>query len=313
MTTLTDRYVEATLTRVPARQRPDIERELRAAIADAIDDRLETGDTATEAENAVLTQLGDPARLAAGYADRPLHLIGPKLYLDYLRLLKALLATIVPAVVAVVAIVRTLGGDTAPEVIGAAISAGFTAGLHVAFWTTLAFAIIERTPAARSLPTRGWTPAALPEPPTKRMRYSELITETVALVLFGTFILLSPVVSTETDAAGKSIGLLSPWLWETGVVYLFLALVTASLGFSFARYYVRWNLPLAIIGSLVDIACPVIMIWLAISDHILNPAFVTAAGWPANVSQWVETAVIVSSILAIVHTVTQEIGQARRR
>ena len=41
--TLTDRYVAATLRTVPEKQRPDIEKELRASIADAIDDRLEAG------------------------------------------------------------------------------------------------------------------------------------------------------------------------------------------------------------------------------------------------------------------------------
>ena len=34
--TLTDRYIEAVLRRLPFHQRPDIERELRASIADAI-------------------------------------------------------------------------------------------------------------------------------------------------------------------------------------------------------------------------------------------------------------------------------------
>src|SRR5882672_5085367 len=107
-TSLTDRYVDATLRRLPGRQRPDIEKELRASIADAVDDRLVAGSDPAEAERAVLTELGDPARLASGYADRPLQLIGPALYLDYTRLLGALLATVVPAVAMAIAIVRTL-------------------------------------------------------------------------------------------------------------------------------------------------------------------------------------------------------------
>ena len=39
--TLTDRYVAATLRTLPEKQRPDIEKELRASIADAVDDRIE--------------------------------------------------------------------------------------------------------------------------------------------------------------------------------------------------------------------------------------------------------------------------------
>ena len=48
--TLTDRYVAATLRSVPKRQRADIDAELRALIADGIEDRLEAGATTESAE-----------------------------------------------------------------------------------------------------------------------------------------------------------------------------------------------------------------------------------------------------------------------
>ncbi|ACZ87136.1 zinc-binding dehydrogenase [Streptosporangium roseum] len=302
--TLTDRYVETILRRLPDRQRPDIEKELRASIADAVDDRLDAGGDPAEAELAVLTELGDPERLAAGYADRPLQLIGPALYLDYVRLLTTLLATVVPAVAAAVGLVRGLQGAPALRVIGDPLEAALTAGVHIVFWTTLVFAIIERTAAPRRTSARSWTPAALPEPPSRRARYGELITQTVLLVLFTTFVLLSPVVSTETDAAGDPIGMLSPWLWETGIVYLFIALVVASLGFSFAKYYVRWSVPLAVAGSLVLIACAIALIWLAANGRVLNPAFVEAAGWPPSVPRWIATGLVVTSVGTLIHTVT---------
>ncbi|MEU7892443.1 permease prefix domain 1-containing protein [Nonomuraea sp. NPDC049152] len=311
--TLTDRYVEAALHRLPERQRPDIEKELRASIADAVDDRLDAGSDPAEAELAVLTELGDPARLAAGYADRPLQLIGPALYLDYTRLLTALLATVVPAVAAAVGLVRTLQGGTALPVIGDTVGAAFTAAVHLAFWTTLVFAIIERTSAPRRTPIRPWTPAALPEPPSRRARYGELVTETVLFVLITTFVLLSPVVSTETDAHGEPIGVLSPWLWETGVVYLFLALVVATLAFSFVRYYARWSVPVAVTGSIADLAAAIMLIWLAATHRVLNPAFVQAAGWPSSVPQWIDTGLVVLSVGTLIHIVTQGISRALRR
>jgi hypothetical protein len=148
-TTLTDRYVDAILRRLPERQRPDIEKELRASIADAVDDRLDAGTDPAEAERAALTELGDPARLAAGYADRPLHLIGPAFYLDYMRALTALLAIVVPTVAAAVGLVQIVRGDTVGRVIGESIGAAMTTAVHIAVWTTLAFAIIDRTPALR--------------------------------------------------------------------------------------------------------------------------------------------------------------------
>src|SRR5690606_8110198 len=63
---------------------------------DAVDARTEQGEPLEAAERAVLSELGDPSILAAGYADRPLHLIGPKYFLTWWRLLKVLVA-IVPA------------------------------------------------------------------------------------------------------------------------------------------------------------------------------------------------------------------------
>ncbi len=311
--TLTDRYVEAALSRLPGRQRPDIEKELRASIADAVDDRIDAGTDPAEAELAVLTELGDPVRLAAGYADRPIQLIGPALYLDYTRLLTALLTTVVPAVAVAVGLIGGLQGTPALRVVGDTLGAALTTGVHIAVWTTLLFAIIERAASPHRTPTRPWIPSALPEPPSRRLRYTELITESVALVLFTAFILFSPLVSTRTDADGAPIGVFSPWLWETGAVYVFIALLVASLGFSYAKYYLRWSVPLAVAGSLVDIACPVTSIWLAANEKLLNPAFVQAAGWSASTPRWINIGIIVVSALTVVHTITEGIRRARHR
>ncbi|MFC0528778.1 permease prefix domain 1-containing protein [Phytohabitans kaempferiae] len=311
-TTLTDRYIEAILSRVPSRQRPDIERELRTSIADAVDDRLEAGADPAEAEAAVLTDLGDPARLAAGYADRPLQLIGPGVYLEYTRLLRALLVTVVPAVAAIVGLVQALDGGDASAVAGEAIGAALTAGLHVAFWTTLLFAAIERFPTPRALPVQKWTPEALPEQPSRRTRYAELIIETVATVLFSTLILISPRVSTEHDAAGDPIGFLDPWLWDTGVVYVFIGLLIASLGLSFTKYYARQTVPLVVGRALADIATALTLIWIAANDHLLNPAFVEAAGWSAA-DRWTNGIIIAISIGTLLHAVFGGISAIRRR
>src|SRR5690606_35974891 len=66
--TFTDRYVHAVTRTLPEQQRGDVADELRASIADQIEDRLEAGAEADEAERDVLNALGDPDALAAGYA-----------------------------------------------------------------------------------------------------------------------------------------------------------------------------------------------------------------------------------------------------
>ena len=84
---LTDRYVDATLRRAARGQRPDIEKELRASIADAVDDRVEAGTDPAEAEVAVLTELGDPAGSPRVTPTGRCTSSVPALFLDYTRLL----------------------------------------------------------------------------------------------------------------------------------------------------------------------------------------------------------------------------------
>ena len=79
-TTLSERYITATINELPAEMHDDVRPELQASIADAIAGRIEQGDEHEAAERAVLSDLGDPSILAASYADRPLHLIGPRYY-----------------------------------------------------------------------------------------------------------------------------------------------------------------------------------------------------------------------------------------
>jgi hypothetical protein len=313
MTTLTDRYVDATLRRLPVDKRGDIERELRASIADAVDGRIDAGGDRAGAEVDVLTELGDPARLAAGYADRPLYLIGPELFLDYIRLLRVLIVTIVPLTAAAVGFVQVLKGSSVSSTIGNVISTSITTGVHVAFWTTLLFAVLERVQGVKRPLTGPWTPALLPEPPTRRARYGELIAETAALVLFTTLILLAPRISPESDANGNPINVLSPWLWESGMVYVIIALVIVSLAISFANHYARWNVPLSVAATIVDLAPPLLLIWLAANDRVVNPSFVDAAGWPPAAINWIHSGLIVLAVITVIHSVVEGVRRVRNR
>jgi hypothetical protein len=301
--TLTDRYVDSTLRSLPVRQRPDIDRELRASIADAVESRVEAGEDPAEAERAVLSELGDPARLAARYADRPLHLIGPTVYLDYIRLLVSLLVIVVPVAASVVGFVRILEGGNVGAVIGEIFDTGISVAVHIFFWTTLLFAVIERSPNLRSAPARPSTPNATLPTPTRPCRVGALLGGVGAVVLLTAFVLLSPVVSTETDANGEPIGILSPWLWDTGMVFAFLALAIGGFGITVAKYYVRWNGGLAIAGALLTIASVTVLISIAANDRLLNPAFVDAVGWSDDVTRWINLGLIVAAVIALAQTV----------
>ena len=118
---LTDRYVAAALTGVQADQRADVAAELRVSIADAIDARTAHGESPDTAERAVLPELGDPMRLAAEYSGRPLYLIGPAFYPDYVSLLRLLLSIVVPIIAIVVGAASAVSGAGSLDVLLAAL------------------------------------------------------------------------------------------------------------------------------------------------------------------------------------------------
>ena len=123
------------------------------------------------------------------------------------------------------------------------------------------------------------------------------------------------MVSPEPDADGNPISVLSPWLWETGVIYVFIALVMAE-----PRARVRPVLRAAGASrsrsarSLVDVAPPALLIWLAANDRVVNPAFIEAIGWaPEPPTSGSTVASSSLGILSILSTVIEEIDRARHR
>lgn len=309
---LTERYVDATLRRLPPRLRPDIERELRASIADAVDARVDGGADPATAERAALAALGDPVRLAAGYADQPLHLVGPAYYLDYRRLLAVLLATVVPVAAAVVGFAGIRRGEPVADVLLGALGAAATTGGHIALWTTALFALVERVPALRRAHSGAWAPERLPELPGRRAKHVELVASTAALVLGVSLVLLSPGISTVTDADGDPVGPLSPWLWDTRFVHLFAALLVVALGLVYAKHYARHNAPVAVAAALVDVTCSVALVWLVANDRVLNPAFVAAAGWSGGLVRAIEISLCALAAATVLHAVGGAAARTRR-
>jgi hypothetical protein len=88
---LLDRYVYAVGRRLPAKQRGDIEKELKSLLLDALDART-GGRLATDDDvAAVLAEFGQPADVAARYTGER-YLIGPRLYPVYRMVVGIVLA-----------------------------------------------------------------------------------------------------------------------------------------------------------------------------------------------------------------------------
>src|SRR5690606_27193174 len=179
------------------------------------------------AERAVLTELGDPERLAATYLDRPLQLIGPRYYLTWWRLLRLLLIIVLPCVAGGVAIAFAIRGDSVGEIIGGVIGVTISAGVHIAFWTTLAFAILDRTTSRQERSPGGisdkdlvgleeiadpWTLDSLPsiEDSSVQLSRGETIASVVLGAAFIAFLVVQQFNPFWRDAAGAPIPLLDP-------------------------------------------------------------------------------------------------------
>jgi hypothetical protein len=277
MTTLTDRYVYAALRSLPEAKRADIDLELRAAIEDAVDARIEDGAAPAEAEFAVLSEFGDPGRLAAGYADRPLHLIGPELYLDWWRLLKVLLAVVLPTATAGVVLGQLIAQRPVGEVAGTAVTTLVTLTVHLCFWVTLVFAVLERTSGRKGLTE--WTPKALPQlPAPNRVGFGEVVASAVFAIVFGGLLVWQQVSSVFHDDAGAPIPLLSPDLWSFWLPY-FLALLVLEVVFSYVVWRRgRWTYALAGVNVLTSLLFTVPALWLLLTGQLFNPAFFAEFG-----------------------------------
>lgn len=276
-TSLTDRYVDTAMRTVPEKQRADLGTELRASIDDQIDARVDGGEPHAAAERAVLTELGDPDKLAAGYTDRPLWLIGPRYYLTWWRLTKLLWA-IVPACAAFgVALGQTLSGASFGEIVGSVWSVALGVVVHIGFWTTLVFSIVERS--ARGADTgmvREWTLDDLPEAKERRASLSDLIASLVLLAVAAGAILWDHFIGFVYLADTGWVSFLAPNLWPwiiTGL--LILMAIEALLAISvYAKG--RWDIGSATINLILNLTVAGGALWLLSQDQLISPEFLAA-------------------------------------
>ena len=269
-TTLTDRYVDAAMRTVPENQRADLAAELRGSIDDQIEARTAGGEDHASAERAVLIDLGDPDKLAAQYTDRPLWLIGPRYFLDWWRLLKLLL-WIVPACAAFgVSLAMVLGGATFGEIIGALVPLLLSVVVHLAFWTTLVFVVLERT-GHETIDAGPWTPDSLPEPRQKGVGLGDMIASLGFLAIMVGVVLWDLFVGFVPTEPGLSF--LAPGLWPWWILGLFLVMALEA-ALAIVVYAVgHWTVGLAVANGILNLVIAVPALWLLFAGRLINPEY----------------------------------------
>ena len=311
MTTLTDRYVWAVLRAVPQGKRTDLEPEIRALVADAVD--AHAGHASPEAaERAALAELGDPDALAAQYTDTTRFLIGPRLYPEWERLLRLLLPIVVPIAGIAVGAVGWVSGEPVGEAIVSGLGVAFNVAVQLTFWFTLVFAIAERTGSAVApLTGQPWSPDQLPEVPSPdRMSLGEAI----ATVAFGVFFLVAIVwvqLASPIVIEGTSYPLFDPATWSWWVWYV-LALTVAEIAFAAALYLRgRWTWGFATVNAVLGAALAIPAVYLIAENLLFNDELVAAID-ALTTTAWFSTSMTITVLVIVLVTVIDAVDGFRK-
>lgn len=154
-----DRYVNEVGERIPARQRADVEMEIRSLIEDELEAAGQTDETAVFA---ALHNFGPPDEMAAHYRP-PRYLIGPALFPTFLTVLRIVLLVLigVSLFAAAVEVGVNNGGWPSPLEFVADLLNGLIQG---AGWVVLVFALIEYFTRGKGLEEKkSWDPRSLPK------------------------------------------------------------------------------------------------------------------------------------------------------
>ncbi len=269
MTTYSQRYVAAVCKTVSPTVREDVAAELTGSIADQVQARVDGGESVRSAERSVLLELGDPVVLAAGYTGRPLWLVGPRFYSTWLRLLRVLLWTLLPLSAIGIGLGRALSGSGIGQSVGAVLVGIIQTGVHVVFWTTLVFFVLERTGADGGVGE--WDPDQLPEPADGDGSGSEFVVSMVAYLLFAAALVWDHVVGWD----GRSLHVFAQGLWPWAMFGLFAVLALGAVVDALVFRARRWTVPLGVVNAVLSLGLAGAVIALLENGLLFDPALVS--------------------------------------
>lgn len=287
---LIDIYIQEVAKRLPEKNREDITLELRSTIEDMLPDDYNEEDV-----KSVLEKLGSPVSLANGYLDRPMQLIGPRYFDVYTTLLKMIIP--IAAVIALIAMVAEnfigYSGDQAVldvilKLIGKGIGEIVEVGLHVFFWLTLVFAILERTdkdkgtqPLTTSL--KKWTPDDLKNisyvPKKKSISKFEVFGGLMWTAIWATFYFYANHLVGVYEGTENGLKFVVP-TFNQDVLLQYWPIVVVMIVFEVAISLYKlvqgqWTTRLAIGNTILQITGTIVFIIIVVNPHLFNEGFIT--------------------------------------
>lgn len=271
-----ERYLYDVVRRLPEKQRKDIEEELRTLIEDMLEER-EGNKSREENIKDVLSELGDPAKLAMKYRGEEAHLIGGEYYSLYCQILKLVLICVGISVTvsALVHLVVRLplqegaAGSVADSIAGGFLSlAGLPGVLLEAFgFVTLVFWVMERN-QVKLRRREPWSLEKLTQIPGKKAMISKsdsIIGILVSIFVLVIFICLPECIGVwvkNADGELVTISIFNLSVWSKALSFFAISMaagIVDDLVKLIIGYYNRTVMYVSIACSLISLAAMIIL------------------------------------------------------
>lgn len=317
MTDFIKRYVYDVTRRLPEKQRDDVAKELNSEIEEMVLDRARGKKPTKKHINDVLMQLGNPAKLADEYQERKRFIIGLLYYDSYISLLKLLLAIVLPVIIffTFTARISTVNEQLIWSVMHA-FGAGLEVAVHIFFWLTVSFILVERKLHVKDIETEMWTPDQLPAlPATQRISKTDaLVGFTWSAIAVAASALQFPLLHQMVN--GDSPQFFAPDMWPFWTVGLFIISVV-SLGAEIMKLIVGgWTRAMvAVIATVNILVISYFVSLIMFVKPVINPEFSRVVGetiGSSNVATIGHQAVIIFVVSVVAISVYEVIDATRR-
>lgn len=218
MAELVERYVHQVGRYLPRKERAEIEAELRSMIQDKLDDRYESVPTQEDVAS-VLSEMGDPRRMAASYNNRQ-YLVGPDLYPNMMRILRFGWLTIPPIVIFlnIVMLLASSAQNNLSALIVEPIIAAFQTTFVFSAVVVLMFAILQHSGVEFEKKKEAFNPLKLPKvnDPTavdRSDQFSTIVTTTLNIFVLLYWLRVGGLtLRFDLSNPGEVIPTSTPWL-----------------------------------------------------------------------------------------------------
>jgi len=283
---LIDAYIHEVTTRISKDKRDKTSLELKSTIEDMLPENYSESDI-----KEVLKKLGNPVEVASSYQKTPRCLIGPEVFDTYIRTIKLVIpwAIFITVIVQIIASIVLYSGEgtllsAIIKTISLAIAPIFSVIIHVLFWTTVAFIVIERSegnniriPLIKNQPA--WTPDDLAKvkliPKEKTISLNDTIFSFLGIVIFSfVYFNASHLLGIYTSHNKGGLKFVMP-IFNQDVLLSFAPIVLCCIVLSVALTLWKlqagqWTMLIAVTNALLQCTGVIVFILMAIHPDLLH-------------------------------------------